>query len=125
MNAKTLILLGVLVLSGCSTVNSPVHLTWTEEYLTGKTIEQESDTIVNRFSFARGGYCPATIGAKGGYTAAPLLRWRIDAEGRLILSDGDSANHPPLTLVEKEKDVLLVSLPNGKKLRFRILSDKT
>ncbi len=81
----------------------------------------ESDDIMNHFSFTKDGHAPATIGAKAGPTASPLLNWKIDELGRLIITDGDSINYPPLEMIKKSNNAVWGRTPDGKKFKFIIL----
>ena len=89
---KILILSALALLLGCcgekSGPSNPERTErWQSEELTGHRYELTDGDIVQIFTFFKEGAVAATLGTKSGPQTGPLLTWKIDPGGVLVIQD--------------------------------------
>lgn len=79
------LIIGLMLIALCSAASAQQENRFTSEELVGYRLTLVSKTGVGDFSFTDKGYIVATIGTIGGGVAGPVLGWKIDKDGRLVI----------------------------------------
>src|SRR5512140_573927 len=77
--------IGLMLLALSSAVSAQDKDRFTADELVGYRLSLVSNDSVGEFSFTDKGFIVATIGTVGGGVAGPILGWKIDEDGRLVI----------------------------------------